>query len=139
MIEMTKLGKFIDKQNVAFISSIDDDGFPNIKAMLPPRKREGLKAFYFSTNTSSMRVAQYRKNPKCSIYFYHKGIVRYQGIMLTGTIEILEDEESKRMIWKIGDKMFYPKGISDPDYCAMKFIAHTGRYYRDLKTESFAV
>lgn len=29
------------KWGVAFISSIDDEGFPNTKAMLPPRKREG--------------------------------------------------------------------------------------------------
>ena len=39
------IGNLIDKQNVAFISSIDKDGFPNTKAMLPPRKREGIKKF----------------------------------------------------------------------------------------------
>lgn len=33
------IGKLIDKQSVAFISSVDQDGFPNTKAMLPPRKR----------------------------------------------------------------------------------------------------
>ncbi len=33
------IGNLIDKQSVAFISSIDKDGFPNTKAMLPPRKR----------------------------------------------------------------------------------------------------
>ena len=61
MIDITKLEKFVDKRNVALISSIDNEGFPNMKAMLPHRKREGLKTFYFTTNTSSMRVAQYRK------------------------------------------------------------------------------
>lgn len=50
------IGNLIDKQGVAFISSVDEEGFPNTKAMLPPRKREGIKVFYFSTNTSSMRV-----------------------------------------------------------------------------------
>jgi hypothetical protein len=37
------IGNLIDKQGVAFISSIDSDGFPNMKAMLPPREREGIK------------------------------------------------------------------------------------------------
>lgn len=66
------IGKLIDKQDVSFISSIDIEGFPNTKAMLPPRKREGIKTFFFTTNTSSMRVAQFRKNSKASIYFCDK-------------------------------------------------------------------
>lgn len=36
------IGNLIDKQGIAFISSIDADGFPNSKAMLPPREREGI-------------------------------------------------------------------------------------------------
>ena len=70
------IGNLIDKQGVSFIASISEDGFPNMKAMLPPRKRRGIKEFWFSTNTSSMRTAQYRKNPNASIYFYDK---RFQG------------------------------------------------------------
>jgi general stress protein 26 len=66
------IGNLIDKQGVAFIASVGDDGFPNMKAMLPPRKRNGIHEFWFTTNTSSMRVAQYRDNPKASIYFYDK-------------------------------------------------------------------
>ena len=49
------LGKFIDRQSTAFIGSLDADGFPNIKAMLAPRQREGLRVFYFTTNASSLR------------------------------------------------------------------------------------
>ena len=66
------IGNLIDKQSVSFISSVDEKGFPNTKAMLPPRKREGIKVFYFTTNTSSMRVEQYRKNDKACIYFCDK-------------------------------------------------------------------
>jgi general stress protein 26 len=66
------IGNMIDKQGVAFIASVDEDGFPNMKAMLPPRKREGIKSFWFTTNTSSMRAAQYWANPKAGIYFYDK-------------------------------------------------------------------
>ena len=52
-----KIVKFIKKQKVAFICSVDEAGFPNIKAMLKPRKTFGLREFYFSTNTSSMLSA----------------------------------------------------------------------------------
>ena len=138
-MNQNKIEHFIDKQKVAFICSVDDDGFPNTKAMLRPRKRIGLKEFYFSTNTSSMRVAQYRKNPKASIYFYHKGLIKYVGVMLKGKMEVLMDQKTKNSIWRRGDTMFYKKGVTDPDYCVLKFTATSGRYYCDLKTENFII
>lgn len=86
-----------------------------------------------------MRAQQFMKNPKASIYFYNKGRFKYEGIMLTGTMEVLQDEEIKKEIWQIGDTMFYKKGVTDPDYCVLKFTAARGRYYCDLKTENFSV
>ena len=138
-MDLNKIGEFIDKQKVSFICSVDDAGFPNIKAMLRPRKRNGLKEFYFSTNTSSMRVKQFQNNPKASIYFYHKGLIKYVGIMLVGNMEVLTDQETKNSIWKKGDTIFYKEGVTDPDYCVLKFTAEKGRYYCDLKTESFDI
>ena len=99
-MDLKTIEKFIDKQKVSFICSVDGEGCPNVKAMLMPRKRIGLKEFYFSTNTSSARVSQYRNNPNASIYFYHKGLVKYVGVMLKGQMEVLTDDETKRMIWK---------------------------------------
>ena len=127
----------IDKSTVTIISSIDNNGFPNTKAMLPPRKRDGIKEFYLTTNTSSMRVKQYSNNPKSCIYFYDSHFFR--GIMLKGKMEILQDAKSKKMIWKEGDEMYYPKGVSDPDFCVLKFTAQEGRYYSNFKSETFAI
>jgi len=138
-INLEKIKRFISKRKVAFITSIDDEEFPNVKAMLRPSKIEGLKTFYFSTNTSSIRVHQYRVNPKACIYFFRKGLIKYQGVMLRGTMEVLENEEIKRELWRFYDKMFYPQGVTDPDYCILKFTATSGRYYCDLKTESFEI
>jgi general stress protein 26 len=129
------IGNLIDKQGVAFIASVDEDGFPNMKAMLPPRRRDGIKIFWFSTNTSSMRAAQYRVNPKASIYFYDKRFFR--GVMLKGTMEVMTDAESKEMIWRDGDTMYYPGGVTDPDYCILRFTAVSGRYYANFKSEDF--
>lgn len=131
------IGNLIDKQGVSFIGSIDDEGFPNMKAMLLPRKREGIKAFWFTTNTSSMRVAQYRKNSNACIYFYDKRFFR--GVMLRGTMEVLEDIANKEMIWKDGDTMYYSEGVTDPDYCVLKFTARSGRYYSNFNSEDFEV
>lgn len=131
------LGNLIEKQGVTYISSIDEDGFPNTKAMLPPRKREGIKVFYFTTNTSSMRVRQYKINSKACIYFCDRRFFR--GIMLKGKMEILEDNLSKEMIWKDGDELYYPKEVTDPDYCVLKFTAESGRFYSNFKSENIII
>ncbi len=131
------IGNLIDKAGVSFIGSIDSDGFPNMKAMLPPRKREEIKCFYFTSNTSSMRVRQYRENAKACIYFCDRRFFR--GVMLMGMMEVLEDSHSKEMIWQEGDTMYYPLGVTDPDYCVLKFTAHKGRFYSNFKSEDFDV
>ena len=43
------VGNMIDKLKTAFIGSIDREGFPNIKAMLQPRKKEEI---FFRRNKS---------------------------------------------------------------------------------------
>ncbi len=131
------IGNLIDKQGTAYISSVDAQGFPNIKAMYSPRKREGIREFYFSTNTSSLRARQFRENPKACIYFCDKRF--YRGVMLLGTMEVLTDDDSKEMLWLPGDTMYYPQGVSDPDYCVLKFTAVKGRYYYSFKSEDFDI
>ena len=138
MTALEKISKLITTAKTSFIASIDDQDFPNIKAMLAPRKiSPDLKEFWFSTNTSSLRVAQFKKNHKASLYFYKKGRFNYQGVMLIGTMKVLEDQTSKDLIWQLGDTMYYKQGVTDPDYCVLKFTATKGRYYSNFKSEKF--
>ncbi len=131
------LESIIDNAGISLISSVDEEGYPNSKAMLPPRKRSGLKTFYFTTNTSSMRVKQYLADPKACIYFFDKRF--FKGVMLKGEMKVLTDAKIKRMIWREGDTMYYPKGVTDPDYCVLKFTACSGRFYSNFSSKDFSL
>ncbi|MEI6809012.1 MAG: pyridoxamine 5'-phosphate oxidase family protein [bacterium] len=133
----TSIGTLIDAATVSMISSVDKSGYPNTKAMLPPRKRQGIKYLFFTTNTSSMRVKQYSGNPKACVYFFDNRF--YRGVMLKGAMTVLRDSKSRQMIWKDGDEMYYPKGVTDPDYCVLKFTSKNGRYYANFKSEDFEI
>ncbi len=138
MIDAVKtIGTMVDRQGVVFLGSVDENGWPNIKAMLSPRIREGNRVFYFHTNTSSMRVEQFRREPKACLYVCDQQAFR--GVMLTGRVEVLEDAGHKEMLWREGDTMYYPKGVTDPDYCVLRFTAERGRAYRDLSSEDIEV
>lgn len=131
------IGKMIDKAGTSFISYIDSEGYPVTRAMLSPREREGIKTIYFTTNTSSNKVQCFRKNSKASVYFIDKRFFR--GVSLVGTMEVLETAEAKERIWRDGDMMYYPKGVTDSDYCVLKFTAVKGRYYSNFKSEDFEI
>ena len=131
------IGNLIEKQSVSFISSVDENGFPNIKAMLAPVKREGIKTFYWHTNSLSMRIKHYRKNPKACIYFYDKRFFR--GVMLKGTMEVLDDKKIKKELWKEDFSVYYKGGMNGGDFIIIKFTAETGRYYSNFSSEDFIV
>ena len=121
------------KRKVAFVGS-EFKGKPYIKAMLVS-EREGGNVFYFDTNHSTARVAQWRENPNACVYFSKNSLPVYRGVMLNGTIELTDDAERKKRHWNIFSKIYYPNGVTDPDYCIAKFTAQSGRYYAGLKSE----
>lgn len=54
-------------------------------------------------------------------------------------MEVLETEEAKERIWQTGDTQYYSEGVTDPDYCVLKFAATRGRYYGNFKSEDFKI
>ncbi len=52
--------------------------------------------------------------------------------MLMGRMEVLTDRKSREMIWLEGDTMYYPGGVTDPDYCVLKFTAGKMRIYQNF-------
>ncbi|MDR2651453.1 MAG: pyridoxamine 5'-phosphate oxidase family protein [Prevotellaceae bacterium] len=127
----------IDKQGVSFISSVDENGYPNTKAMLPPVKREGIKIFYWHTNSPSMRIKQYGNNAKACIYFCDKRFFR--GVMLKGMMEVLDDKKTKQELWKDEFAMYYKGGMDGGDFIILKFTAENGRYYSNFHSEDFTI
>jgi len=124
-------------KKIAFVGSVNKDNAPNIKAMLI-MKHDGLKTFYFASNNAAMRTEQFKNNKNSCLYF--NGGPVYKGLMLEGTMEILNDAESKKCVWDDSLKGAYKNGgINDPDFCVLKFTSKSGRYYYWFETESFEI
>lgn len=128
--------KLVESSEYCFLGTIREDGFPNIKGVNNV-KHEGLSNVWFSTNTSSKRVQQLKKNNKACVYYVNEK--EYKGLMLVGTIEILRDPESRKMLWFDGAEKYYPLGVDDPDYSVLCFTATEGNYYHALDNISFEI
>lgn len=123
---------------VAYVASVNEDGFPQIKGMLV-LEHDSMKTHYFSTNTSSKRVKQFRNNPKASVYYVDDTKNLYKGALFTGTMEVCTDHETKAMLWREGFELYYPKGVDDEDYCVYKFTAETVNYYHALSNTTLSI
>jgi general stress protein 26 len=126
--------------NTFFLSCVDSDGYPLTKAVVPGKYRESLSEIFFCTNTSSKFADAISKNPKSSVYFYSRKLVFFKGCFLKGDMEIVADMGIKEKYWQDFYKDAYPqKSFTDPDFCVLRFVPSSGRYYADFTLADFEI
>ncbi len=131
----------------AVLTTIGPDGYPNTRAMLNLRnakKYPALVSFfknhaddflvYFTTNTSSAKVAQVKENRKASVYFCKPD--EWRGLMVCGDLELVSDPGVKRELWQPEWTMYYPGGPDDADYAIMALRPVFVKLYHQMETFS---
>ena len=140
--------KLISESKAAYLTTIDLEGFPITRAMFNLRNKEQFPEFseffqnqediftiYISTNTSSTKVEHLKNNPLLCVYFCDAD--NFQGFMLGGSVEFIDDIKLKKNIWLDWWTKYYPKGIEDSDYTLLRLAPNTARYYYKLKQVNF--
>lgn len=138
--------KLMESSSAAYLTTIDESGFPQTRAMLNLRNPKQYPALlnlfkkhskdflaYFTTNTSSAKIKQIKSNPAVSVYYCRPD--KWHGFMLSGNIEIVDDQKEKSMLWQNGWEMYYSKGATDPDYAILKLKPLYGKLYHQFRTE----
>jgi len=133
---MEKALALVSRSEIAMLGTNGDDGYPNIKAMIN-MEYEGLKTVWFSTNTSSRRVGRLLQDSRACVYYVD--FDQWMGLMLVGTIEMLQDMEWRQRLWRPGFERYYPLGVTDPDYSVLRFTAQWGDFYHALSNVTFDV
>ena len=130
----------VKRSRFAMLGTNGEDGYPNIKAMfnmnnIQKIETDSIKTIWFGTNTSSRRVAQLKRDSRACVYF--ADFDQFKGLMLVGNAEVLQDIESKRLLWNEDSKRYHPIGVTDPDYTVLRFTALWGNYYHALSNLTF--
>ena len=138
MTAIEQAERLYKKVNTFMLTCVGADGYPLTKAVVPGKHRESLKELYFCTNTSSKFVAEISKNPKSNVYFYSRKMIWFKGCLLKGNMEIVTDMSIKEKYWQNMFKDAYPqKSFADPDFCVLRFIPTSGRFYANFKLADF--
>jgi general stress protein 26 len=138
----------LETAEAGIVTTIDQDGFPQTRAMFNLRRKEqfpGLSdlfvthrddfTVYFTTNTSSPKIGQIVKNPKVSVYYCRPS--EFRGLMLSGEMEIVTERAEKEKVWQEGWRMYYPGGVHDPDHTVLRLSPKTAKYYHALSSHIF--
>ena len=102
----------VERRFTGVLGTVDENGIPQLKALIKTAA-DGIKEFWFCSNTSSKRAKQIQANPNASLYFYDEKT--FEGLMLTGKAEISYDDNKRKEFWSDGMKIYYPLGCTDPD------------------------
>ncbi|MFX0203126.1 MAG: pyridoxamine 5'-phosphate oxidase family protein [Candidatus Hodarchaeota archaeon] len=125
--------KLMESADVMYLGTISSNGSPNIRMMSNLRNKEqnpGLIdlfkkhsddfLIYMVTSNSSVKMQQIRANSKASVYFCNPG--EFHGLMLTGTVEEITEENFKEKLWQKGWEMYWPGGASDPEFTVLQIL-----------------
>lgn len=134
--------------DMAYLTTIDDDGFPHTRAMFNLRnpgwfpRQQPLFAGHgddlmvvLTTNTSSSKVAHLRRNSKMCVYYCHP--TRYEGTLLTGDGTILDDSSWRHAVWNEGWERYYPGGPDDPDHTVIRLLPRRAEGWRESRRFEF--
>ncbi|NMA06729.1 MAG: pyridoxamine 5'-phosphate oxidase family protein [Ruminococcaceae bacterium] len=133
-----EIEKLIRRSKVCVLGSVDVNGYPNSKALFRPRKILGVKTFYLPTSIKSEHVSQVASNPRTSLYFFKRWF-GFKGVLLVGNAEIITDTDVKEMLWEKKDLKIFAGGVTDPDYCVLKFTCINGRIFSKRDSQNFVV
>lgn len=126
--------EIVSSNNVGMFGTVDENGDPFIKAMLYV-EHDGLRTFWFCSNTCSKRGKHITAHPNTCLYFYEG----YDGVMLKGQAELSYDDDMRKKFWSDAMLYHYPEGPTDPDYMLIKFTASSGNFYSAKKNEDFEI
>ena len=114
-----------------YLATTGENGYPDIRSIFNLRNSEQYPTLahlflehdedymvLISTNTSSVKVKELRRDPRAALYYCLPGQIH--GMMLSGDMELLQDDELRRVVWVDGWERYYPQGYLDPDFTVLR-------------------
>jgi len=82
---------------------------------------------WFFTKTSSLKVAELEANPRISIAIMSESSNTY--LMIDGLATLVYDKTKTEALWSPMMKVWFPKGISDPDIVLISVVPKEVNYW----------
>lgn len=111
-----KAKEILERCETVVITSINSEGYPRPVPMSKV-KSEGAATVWLATGSDSVKTKDFAANPKAGLCFQEGG----NSVALTGEVEIITDEATKKELWQDWFIHHFPQGPTDPSYVLLKF------------------
>ncbi len=128
----------MERAELVYLSSMDEEGYPEIRAMTNLRNTEQFARLsgifdkhkddflvYLMTNRPSDKMNQIMHHSKVCLYY--ASFPEVHGVMLAGTIEVVEDPAVRHLLWQDDWRQFYHDGVDGAEYTVLKLLPVFGK------------
>lgn len=147
MIGRAALLPLMDNAETVYLATVAGSA-PRIRALENLRRADrypGASDFcraagftlYFATSRSSDKVREIRANPAVAVYYCIPPA--YHGVMLTGTMEIVDDVNVRKALWQKEWDSFWPGGTDNPEYLVLRLAPTEASGWWYSETFHFAI
>jgi general stress protein 26 len=102
--------EIIERSRYCALVTNDSRGRPQVRAMDPFPPEENMTV-WFGTNSHSRKVAEIRRNPRVTLYYFDREGQGY--VTIYGVARLVNDPKAKVKWWKDEWKSFYPDRAKD--------------------------
>lgn len=119
-----KAAALLEASNLVTVSSVHAEGYPR-PCVMAKLKSDGFGTVWFATGTDSRKTADFKKNAKAGLSYHDQD----DSVTLIGKAEIIEDMDVKKEMWSDWLLAHFSGGVTDPNYCLIRFTAEEATYY----------
>jgi general stress protein 26 len=118
--------KILSGVKTVYLATNGSHGHPNLRAMTIARV-SGVKTIWFAAAAGSSKFAELERDGKAVVYASDSR--KTAECRLWGYVEIFDDPESKKIVWRDElEKFLFVEGIESPDVRALRFTVTSGIY-----------
>lgn len=131
--------RLISPGSTVFLVTTGDNSQPDARAMMTV-ECEGLKKVWMITGKNCDKYQELSQNAHCLIYATDlDDTENYMELRLWGTMELLDDAESRACTWRDDYLQYFPGGKDDPNLCVLKFTTASGALQTAKDKEKFTL
>lgn len=124
---LEKLRELIKDIDFCMLTTVDDEGHLRSRPMSSNGEVEADGDLWFFTYASSHKVDEIRHDRRANVSFADPKHHTY--VSVTGNAELVRDRQKIAELWKPQFKIWFPRGIDEPDIALLKVHVTQAEYW----------
>jgi general stress protein 26 len=124
--DVKKVAELMKGIHFVMLTTINPDGSLHSRPMTT-QEVEFDGDLWFFTSASAHKVEEVNRQHQVNVSFANTDKQTY--ISAAGVATLVRDRKKMEELWKPPYKVFFPKGLDDPDLALLKVSVHTAEYW----------